>query len=103
MMLSAGGAASCFSFHFPRRGFEGCARAEVTEVTKATEIASKVSVRRFMVTRIQSSAMRKVAVLLLALLALPATALATWSVIAVDRSTGRVVIASATCVNADDN
>src|SRR5437762_766074 len=29
-------------------------------------------------------------------------AFATWSVIAVDRSTGRVVIASATCVNQDD-
>src|SRR6478672_8326641 len=37
-----------------------------------------------------------------ALLALPATASATWSVIAVDRSTGRVVIASATCVNNED-
>src|SRR4051812_16790865 len=33
---------------------------------------------------------------------LPSTALATWSVIAVDMSTGRVVIASATCVNRDD-
>ena len=32
----------------------------------------------------------------------PATAHATWSVIAVDRATGRVVIASATCVNRDD-
>jgi hypothetical protein len=30
------------------------------------------------------------------------SAFATWSVIAVDRSTGRVVIASATCVNNDD-
>ena len=29
----------------------------------------------------------------------PATASATWSVIAVDRSTQRVVIASATCVD----
>src|ERR1700761_4552039 len=35
-------------------------------------------------------------------LILPATAHATWSVIAVDASTGRVVIASATCVNRDD-
>jgi hypothetical protein len=35
-------------------------------------------------------------------LALPSSAMATWSVIAVDRSTGRVVIASATCVNRDD-
>src|SRR5437764_6855546 len=40
--------------------------------------------------------------LLLGLLALPSTVFATWSVIAVDRATGRVVIASATCVNADD-
>jgi Family of unknown function (DUF1028) len=36
------------------------------------------------------------------LIACPAPALATWSVIAVDRGTGRVVIASATCVNGDD-
>src|SRR6476660_5515433 len=35
-------------------------------------------------------------------LLIPSTAWATWSVIAVDRSTGRVVIASATCVNLDD-
>ncbi len=34
--------------------------------------------------------------------ALPTSAFATWSVIAVDRSTGRVVIASATCVDRDD-
>jgi uncharacterized protein DUF1028 len=37
------------------------------------------------------------------LFALPSSAFATWSVIAVDRSTGRVVIASATCVNGDDD
>ena len=42
------------------------------------------------------------AVLLLMLLALPSPAFATWSVIAVDRGTGRVVIASATCVDRDD-
>jgi len=36
------------------------------------------------------------------LLAIPSSAFATWSVVAVDRSTGRVVIASATCVNGDD-
>ena len=36
-------------------------------------------------------------------LALPAHAFATWSVVAVDRSTGRVAIASATCVNGDDD
>ena len=46
--------------------------------------------------------MRRVLSLVFALLAVPATASATWSVIAVDRSTGRVVIASATCVNNDD-
>jgi len=39
---------------------------------------------------------------LVPLAALPSTAFATWSVIAVDRSTGRVVIASATCVARDD-
>ena len=32
----------------------------------------------------------------------PSTASATWSVVAADRSTGRVVIASATCVDRDD-
>ena len=46
--------------------------------------------------------MRRLLSLVFALLAVPATASATWSVIAVDRSTGRVVIASATCVNGDD-
>lgn len=39
---------------------------------------------------------------LLSLLALPRAAHATWSVIAVDLATGRVVIASATCVNNTD-
>ena len=38
----------------------------------------------------------------LSLLCAPAAARATWSVIAVDLSTGRIVIASATCVKADD-
>ena len=33
---------------------------------------------------------------------MPSSASATWSVIAVDRATGRVVIASATCVDRDD-
>lgn len=37
------------------------------------------------------------------LLWLPGTAWATWSIVAVDRSTGRIVIASATCVDADEN
>src|SRR5215510_10997101 len=36
------------------------------------------------------------------LLTLPSKAFATWSVIAVDRATNRVVIASATCVDRDD-
>jgi len=46
---------------------------------------------------------RRVTATLLGLLVLaPSTASATWSVIAVDLSTGRVVIASATCVNRDD-
>lgn len=39
---------------------------------------------------------------LFSLLVLPSTASATWSVIAVDKATGRVVIASATCVDRDD-
>src|SRR3954451_8450555 len=43
-----------------------------------------------------------VAAAVAALLAIPSTAFATWSVIAVDRSSGRIVIASATCVNDDD-
>src|SRR4051812_13597254 len=38
----------------------------------------------------------------LALTLTPRPAFATWSVIAVDRSTNRVVIASATCVDRDD-
>ena len=37
------------------------------------------------------------------LLLLPVKAWATWSIVAVDRSTGRIVIASATCVDADEN
>jgi len=47
--------------------------------------------------------MRKAAFVMAALLALPSSAFATWSVIAVDRSTGRVVIASATCVDQGDD
>jgi Family of unknown function (DUF1028) len=46
--------------------------------------------------------MRLTVLLLTSLLAFPSLASATWSVIAVDRSTGRVVIASATCVDRDD-
>ena len=46
--------------------------------------------------------MQRALLVLLSLLALPSSAFATWSVIAVDQSTGRVVIASATCVDRDD-
>src|SRR5262245_20086504 len=46
--------------------------------------------------------MRRFVLLVLLLAALPAPASATWSVVAVDRATGRVVIASATCVDRDD-
>jgi len=46
--------------------------------------------------------MRLTAFLLTSLLAFPSLASATWSVIAVDRATGRVVISSATCVDRDD-
>jgi hypothetical protein len=46
--------------------------------------------------------MRRTLLLLILSLAIPSRALATWSVIAVDRSTARIVIASATCVDRDD-
>ena len=46
--------------------------------------------------------MRRTVLFLIGLLLAPSTAFATWSVIAVDRATGRVVIASATCVDRDD-
>jgi hypothetical protein len=46
--------------------------------------------------------MRRTVLFLVCLLTFPSSAFATWSVIAVDRSTGRVVIASATCVDRDD-
>ena len=46
--------------------------------------------------------LRRFLVALFLVLALPTTALATWSVIAVDMATGRIVIASATCVNNND-
>ena len=47
--------------------------------------------------------MRRFLVALFLVLVLPSTALATWSVIAVDLATGRIVIASATCVNNNDH
>jgi hypothetical protein len=46
--------------------------------------------------------MRRVICFVIVLFALQTSAFATWSVIAVDQSTGRIVIASATCVNNDD-
>src|SRR5215216_5585146 len=46
--------------------------------------------------------MRRIVFILASLLAVPSSAFATWSVVAVDRTTGRVVIASATCVDRDD-
>jgi uncharacterized Ntn-hydrolase superfamily protein len=47
--------------------------------------------------------MRRLLIGFLLAAALPATASATWSVVAVDMATGRIVIASATCVNRDDD
>src|SRR5206468_5423910 len=46
--------------------------------------------------------MRRVVMLSAVLFALPSSAFATWSIVAADRSTGRVVIASATCVDQND-
>ena len=46
--------------------------------------------------------MRRTILFVVCLLTLPSAAFATWSVIAIDRTTGRVVIASATCVDRDD-
>jgi hypothetical protein len=46
--------------------------------------------------------MRRLILLLAVILALPSTAWATWSIVAVDLSTKRIVIASATCVNSND-
>jgi len=46
--------------------------------------------------------MKRAVIALASLLTVPSSAFATWSVIAVDRATGRVVIASATCVDRDD-
>src|SRR5919112_5875489 len=46
--------------------------------------------------------MKRALLTLVSLLFLPGSAWATWSVIALDRATSRVVIASATCVDRDD-
>jgi uncharacterized Ntn-hydrolase superfamily protein len=47
--------------------------------------------------------MRRLFLLVVLVLSLQISAFATWSVVAVDRSTGRIVIASATCVNGADD
>src|SRR5215510_16469990 len=47
--------------------------------------------------------MRRIIFLLVLLFALESSAFATWSVIAVDRSTGRVVISSSTCTGSTDD
>lgn len=46
--------------------------------------------------------MKRLLLIACALLAVPTPAWATWSIIAVDKSTNRIVIASATCVDQDD-
>src|SRR5947199_10477119 len=46
--------------------------------------------------------MRQIVLLILLFAGAPSRALATWSVVAVDRSTGRVALASGTCVDRDD-
>ncbi len=55
-----------------------------------------------MITHLLRRMSARAATVLALLLVLPATAHATWSVIAVDMATGRVVIASATCVRGND-
>src|SRR5213078_1099471 len=47
--------------------------------------------------------MRRLILLSALLFGFHSSAFATWSILAVDRSTGRVVTASATCVDGDDN
>src|SRR3954453_391928 len=112
MMFSAGG--SCCSFHFPIRGLALCADTRAahaaTNARRATIVPARciriVGSKRRKYTARPETRMRQIPLflllLLLLLLAVPSRALATWSVIAVDRSTGRVVIASATCVDGDD-
>src|SRR5436190_17955904 len=46
--------------------------------------------------------MRAAVLILFLLTGLPSPTLATWSIVAADRSTGRIVIASATCVDQND-
>ena len=47
--------------------------------------------------------MRRIVFLLVLLFGVQASAFATWSVVAVDRSTGRVVISSSTCTGSTDD
>src|SRR5687767_6215097 len=47
--------------------------------------------------------MRRILLVAILIFTVHTSAFATWSVVAVDRSTGRVVIASATCVNGADD
>jgi len=49
-----------------------------------------------------SGVMRAVLMIAILLAAFPSTAAATWSIVAADRGTGRIVIASATCVDQND-
>src|SRR5262245_8746349 len=111
-MLMAGGGASDFSFHLPMRGFlssmsaartaDAVANAASTARTATHVRASRFSICDLPPGRIQSTAMVRTVVALLSLVALPSSAFATWSVVAVDRTTNRVVIASATCVDQND-
>src|SRR5215470_603679 len=47
--------------------------------------------------------MKRICLLFALFICMHVPAFATWSIVAVDRSTGRVVSASATCVDGDDN
>jgi hypothetical protein len=76
-------------------------------VAPTARVARAASLRRDLVVKMRYDAApvaRRLIPLLITLAAVsaPAPALATWSVIAVDRATSRVVIASATCVDRDD-
>ena len=55
--------------------------------------SSDVTIRRVM----------RITLLLIGLLLVPSTASATWSILAVDRATGIIVIAAASCVNTGDD
>src|SRR5262245_3980054 len=61
-----------------------------------------VAAKRLFMTKTEVD-MRRIFLLFVLLFALQSSAFATWSVIAVDRSTGRVVIASSTCTGSTDD